>query len=379
MARPPDPPIDDLDRPSPNRRAESSLARLGPTTPRPRGWRAYATRQAVTDAVKTLTWLVPLTVLIWVYAEREQTIHTPYPIGVAVRVTTNVADRFVELAGGAKTQTINLKLSGPQNGVDEVKQALAATGLTIDLGSRRGPGPGQPVSVVDAIQNLTVFKTSGVSVDEAQPAEVYVNVDDVTDREAVVEVDPKQRSAFVATFDPPHVTLHGPRGQLDALEANGKLRVYADPAKLEDAATGKGPLKVDAVPIVLPVVEDQVRVLQPTVSAKLQVRAENETVEIQSVPVLVTASPDTLRQYDVVLTELTLGNVHVTGPPDQIAALRAAGNVRAEVYLEPSDANSRDPKRVRYVNLPDGVAPVPEDADRTVEYKMDRRGQPGGG
>src|SRR5438105_1454493 len=78
-------------------------------------WRRFAsrfTREAVISNLKTLAWVVPLTLLIWIYAEREQVasmkdVAVPFDL---VSIDPNVS---VSLS---RTQDKNLllELQGPQ-------------------------------------------------------------------------------------------------------------------------------------------------------------------------------------------------------------------------------------------------------------------------
>src|SRR5690348_3747795 len=78
-----------------------------PTTPQPRKrrteelsawarWLArYFSRDSLIAGLRTSTWLVPMTILIWLYAEREQ-IYTANDCTIPIEVRST-KDRYVEL------------------------------------------------------------------------------------------------------------------------------------------------------------------------------------------------------------------------------------------------------------------------------------------
>jgi hypothetical protein len=371
-------------RPMPNRRSEEAVFR---PVKRPRGLRAMLTREFFWGATKTLSWLVPLTVATWIYAEREQNVFPKgyNAIGIAVQVRASTDDWYVELADTrpGQTATVDLKLSGPQEGVQAVSQDLATHGgLKIDLGSRPTPGPNQPLNVVALIRDMPLFRRAGVSVDEA--SELRVNVEAVEElRGVVVKVDPNVRTvAEQSTFNPPEVAVRGPRSQLAALEQfeqppDGRPFVYADLSRLSDRLR-PGDVPLEGVPLALPLGGEQVRqvrILPPTVAAKLRVRAADESAVIDPVPLVIVATQATLKQYDVTVNngDPSLRSVHVSGPPAAIADLIAKRfPVKAEVDVDPGDAPHQEPKHVRFF-LPPGVTASPEDAAQTVPIEMKPR------
>ena len=359
-------------RPAPNRRSESATAAaVGPG------------RDRLAGAGRTLLWLVPMTVMIWVYAEREQT-QKFTASSVSVHLSTSVADRFVEAAGPSQTPTVTLKLSGPQGGVQAVAQDLAKHGLPIDLGARWVPGRDRQVIVTDAIGNLPLFRSAGVTVEESSPPDLRVNVDVVEDRPAEVEVDQRVRNLDgPGTFEPATVTVHGPSRQLDELAAfekrtDGKLRVTADLSKFAEQLRLPGDRTLDMVPLTLPTAEPQVTVKPSTVTARLQIRAADESFTIDAVPIYIRAAPATLQQYDVTLDMTTITPVHVTGPPAAIADIRnKVVRVAADLDVAPGDEDR--PRPVDYSgHLPPGVTVSPEDLAKRFTFKLTRR-EPAGG
>src|SRR3954470_9055832 len=86
-----------------------------------RRWvRTHTTAEALSDGLKTATWVVPLTILIWVYSEQEQrSEEKSQPVLINVRTTES--DRVVTVIGrGADVPTITM--TGPKSALESVKQ-----------------------------------------------------------------------------------------------------------------------------------------------------------------------------------------------------------------------------------------------------------------
>src|SRR3954465_8937039 len=80
------------------------------------------TREQVVSNLKTLAWVIPLTLLIWIYAEREQ-VGTQKDISVPFELAPR-PNRAVSLVDTRPPQDKNLilELQGPQARLQEVKQ-----------------------------------------------------------------------------------------------------------------------------------------------------------------------------------------------------------------------------------------------------------------
>jgi hypothetical protein len=122
--------------------------------------------------LRILGWVVPLTILIWIWAEREQVLSPSSPNLINVPVVLTSDHQFVELSAG-QPQSINLKISGPQEAIDRVRQAIfeqnVPHGVTLPIGDSP-VNERVPIHVVDLLQNQPLFKQNGVTVEESQPA-----------------------------------------------------------------------------------------------------------------------------------------------------------------------------------------------------------------
>src|SRR5947208_9024563 len=98
-----------------------------------RWWRTRLTREHLIEGAKNLAWVGPLTLLIWVWAEREQT----QEIGlndVPVQVTSSDPSRYIEFAQPVQNK-VTLRLKGPQATLDRVRERLTSgipRGIEID-------------------------------------------------------------------------------------------------------------------------------------------------------------------------------------------------------------------------------------------------------
>ncbi len=376
MARSPD---DDDFSSSPNRRSESTLEYPPVRPSAKRGLRALFSVERVVSSLKTAAWLVPLTLLIWVYAEQQQEYRQTIN-GVSVALQSTVSNRSTEFADGVQQVTVNLTLRGARDAVEKVgKQLLGPPGLALDVGSR-GTGT-LDVDVVSAAQNLPLFRQAGVTVTEAQPPSIRVNVDNVLERDATVMVSPhaNQFSGSV-TFDPPKVRLRGPKSQMDAVatQLNGSLVVYADLSKVDLQLPGDHP--PEAVPLLVP---SGVTAQPAQASAKVRVTTAYSNATIDRVPILVTAPPNVWHDYYVQLGESddpSTPPVHVTGPADKVALVTSQNGqpprvqVWAELTVRLEDAGQDRQGTLVITNLPEGVKPAPEDAARKQSFKLIPRG-----
>src|SRR3954451_12541313 len=136
--------------------------------------------------LKNLIWVVPLTLLIWIYAEREQTVTlSTEPVSIDVR--TNDHNRIVTLRL-PRDKNIIVELSGPRAQLDRVRELLrpkpdgeAAVQIYVDPQIYLGA---QQLFTVSQINNLPIFKNNGITVKSAQPP--YLSVDiDVFERRSV--------------------------------------------------------------------------------------------------------------------------------------------------------------------------------------------------
>jgi hypothetical protein len=332
------------------------------------------TRQNIAEAAKNLAWVGPLTILIWVWAEREQTQEIVLN-DVPVQVMSSDPSKFVK--GDAR---VSLRLKGPQATLDRVRERLMAgipRGLEVDVSNTLGRGSAQPVNVVDRIQNQPLFRDTGVTVTESQPAVIPVDVDDMAKRDLDVQLPFGVTNLTPATtFDPLKVTVAGPATALKRMEDQGELKVYADLSPGAEALRTPGKHDLPAVPVRLPpgTRDDRLTITPSTVHAVLDVRPADVDYTIPALPITVEATAAFWHKYDVIFPGgESIANINVSGPQQQIEQL-SKGTYAAKAVLDVSrdDFGHEQPKPLEY-HLGEGVHVKPEDANRTVEFKIVQR------
>src|SRR2546423_206869 len=102
-----------------------------------RWFRETFNREQLVSSLKSLVWVAPLTLLIWVYAEREQQKDQPAQFQVEVRSGgAGQVARIVDQSG-AQAATVSAVLHGPKARLGEVIDNLGAGGpvqISIDGG-----------------------------------------------------------------------------------------------------------------------------------------------------------------------------------------------------------------------------------------------------
>src|SRR5213595_2266122 len=121
------------------------------------------TRDNIIGHLKTLAWVVPLTLLIWIYAEREQVARTK---NVSVPIDPVVdPSRIVTLIRPAD-RNVMLELEGPQANLQEVVQKLQAGefphGLQLDIPMTFGADREHQIPALSLIQNQRIFRDKGI-------------------------------------------------------------------------------------------------------------------------------------------------------------------------------------------------------------------------
>ena len=130
------------------------------------------------------------------------------------------------------------------------------------------------------------------------------------------------------------------------------------------------------MPLILPTTDSDVTFTPASVTATFKVKQTQEAYLYPSMPVWVLAPPVLADEgYKVQITSNpNLANVTLVGPPDVIAQLRNGTltprpQAHIEVSLTDLPAGTTKTRQVEY-GLPDGVHVAPEDAARTVDFKL---------
>lgn len=307
-------------------------------------------RDSLMSSLRALVWVVPLTLLIWIYAEREQRADGTARFQIVVKSVdpTQVA-QFVAI----DDQDVRANLKGP-------KARLAAALEKLDPRSNTGPvqividgnrEPGQyEIDILAQIQKDYRLDGSGITVVDCHPRHVRVDVDALQEVELAVKADPQARFLAPPTFEPPRVKVTAPASALKAVkgEPYAKANVPSLPPGLH---------KLRAVPLTVEGLDDPRATIHPaTVSATVEVGQADVPGSIASLPVFPIIAGD-MKNYTLKYNEF-LSSVPVYGPPDKIRQLEAdALTPRPEVRFKVTDSDivaRRGTRDLEYV-LPEGI------------------------
>jgi len=336
--------------------------------------RGTFSRDSLLSSLRSLAWVVPLTVLVWVYAEREQ-VATQTNFGFTVDVRSTDPTRLVTLkspAGGL----MHADLKGPQGGIDEVRKWLDSGSVNLDVDHNFEPGD-HPISA-DVLNNQPRLKQAGVSISNCMPTELLVHIDALVERDGVkisASPDDLKRLGAPPVFTPDRVRISAPRTVVDRARANGQeLTVYADFHQFKEMAE-EGKHTLSSVPLVLSVGMDNanVKIVPPTVSAQIEVRRSDTEYTLGVVGVF--ASYPQNEKADKYKAEYpsTINNITVVGPPEEIERLKQQGltqGYQASFFITGQDLSTPTAAHEAKVkiDLPAGVRP--KDGDPTIKFQL---------
>lgn len=335
-------------------------------------WRLRFTRQKFIHVLKSLVWVVPLTVLIWIYAEREQ-ILTPTK-NVLIQFYSSDKSKIVLPGSNTGSPQVVLKLSGRADSLEQFNEQLGS-GIQLDVADI-GIGTNIPVNILSRhLENLPLFKALGISVTESTPEYLPVTVDNLDQISVPVQPPPDVTNVSSATFDPGEVQVSGPQSLLN-LRKN-TLKAQAD---IRDAAKNlTGSQVLTDVPLHLSDPDPHFTFSPTKVKATLDIRPAAVKGTLASVLVLVQAPPALLEEY-YVKVEPTHANVVVTGPAETISRLtdQLATPQRAILNITNEDKSPGEHARaLDYHLLPADVKVAPESAAEPVTFTLVPRGSNG--
>ena len=340
-------------------------------------WRGFFTRESIFSALRTMAWVVPLTLLIWIYAEREQ-LWTEDGVPFPVDVKSSDPNRVVRLIKPAE-KTIIADLTGPRARLDRLREQIRPQGdripIQIEISSNLTPGDDHQISTATVLANHPLFRDKGIQVDDCQPPQLTVRVDELDERPVPVVVPESFRDRLEGSpvFTPATVKVRGPKSLLDQLEQRGDLRVIAnlDPNLPNQAALATpGPHEIDDVAVTSPIRDDQVTLATSRVSVALTVRQQDVEYVYPSMPVWI-LRPENF-EYGVEFDEF-IANVVLIGPPDKINAIKQptfAPKPKAyfQVSTEDLPVGVRRSRRLEYDLVLDGVRV--KDPNRMIEFEL---------
>lgn len=335
----------------------------------------------------TLGLVVPLTVLIWIWAEREQSQDAELQFVVDVRARN--PGKVVSLAGDdAATRPrpvpIVVKISGPKVGVDAIREQIASdrakAQITLEVPDDIEENGARDVAVQPLLDQQALFRDSGITVKSAEPDTVKVRSDTI----GTLELTPSLPADLAARVEavvtsPAKVRVRGASQVIERLKGTDKLRAELDLAAhpaLKDAQPGdrKGPL--DNVPI-RPIDVAGVTLETKTVSGVTLTFSQTREGLLEAVVVNV-SQPAGLRAR-ATFDPPSLVNVKIAGPPDllkKVAEAKDDDRPYAEVRIGRADQRPDQAhtftRPAFFRNLPEGVRVLdPPPIRVTVEAATD--------
>ena len=323
-------------------------------------------REQLLSSLRALAWVAPLTLLIWIYAEREQQVPGTARFQIAVRSAdpTQVAG-FVN----PSDQNVMANLKGPKARLDKALEQLdprSGGGPVVILIDGNRPPNQYEIDILAQIQKDHRLEQNGITVEDCQPRNVRVDIDALQEVELVVKADPQARYLAPPAFDPPSVKLTAPAAAIRA--AKGELYAKANLPPLSP-----GPHTIKAVPVTVEGLDPKVQPKPSTVSATVEVGQADVPFDIASVPVFPTIAVDqqTLQSYTLRHDQF-LSNVRVYGPPEKIRQLETFTlSPRPEAHFKVVDndlGKQRVTRELRF-ELPEGIR-LADDAPKTITFDL---------
>ena len=335
-----------------------------------RGWAdEHLSREQVGAGLRTLLWVAPLTVLIWIYAERQQ-LQTAEGVTLPIAVISGDHTKVVRVIRPADGNVV-VKLRGPKAAMDEaIRRFNPLTGnRPAEILLDRTTSTGEQTIRALRIKDDKRLAEAGIIVDEVAPEEIRIYVDQIVTKKFPVQVaDPQRFGSNQPVFTPPEVTVSGPERVM--MNPANNLRLEADVAAKLNAlpASDRGEVELKDVKLSLVGTDEKnITLSQPTVTAKV-VPVARKTVDLPLVRLWVNAPALTTNGNTIEMPD-TLSNVKVSGPADVIDKLLASDPPALPVSLPPSviSAGSGDAP-IEYRLLPEGV--VWEHTQKTVSVKL---------
>jgi hypothetical protein len=323
------------------------------------------------SGLKSLVWVAPLSVIIWVYAEQNDVSdETEHVVVSVVSADPSRVVRLVEPADGRVTFTIR----GSNPNRQRLKEVFdSEPSLQIQLPQSTLATPGDAEVSPAIINDMQLFRDNGITVSEIAPQILKVNVEAVLGVDVDVQAAP-DGTTLAASFTPRKVHVMAPDSVIEAARKANKLVAYAHVADTTETLT-PGPHDLKDVPITLAFGDKNLLPTPATVAAHVDVR-KDVTWPLPSIPVYLLSPPGFDDKYRVVY-ETTLPNVTVIGPEEQIRALQNPNSkLEIKAYLEVSAADlpvdMEHERRLRF-ELPEGIRPSPDDAQRTIKFTLSER------
>lgn len=329
-------------------------------------------REKLREFITTMGLVVPLTALIWIWAEREQTLERDVQVTVDVRSRNpNAVVSLARADDKIGPVSVSVKLSGPKVGIDALLAALSSDAtrgrVMLEVPDDVGADGTRDVAILPLLDQQNLFRDFGITVRSAEPDTVKVRADAVVtqDLRPTLPADIATRVESIET-EPASIRVRGSALVIERLKREGKLRAELDVSaypNLRESEPGK--------PVVLPnltvrPIDASGVTLETLVVSKATLKfAQVREGELRSVVVEVGQPAGLNYKYDA--TPKILPGVRIVGPPDllrqlALAELNPPANRESLPYaslrLRRDDLGKTFKRTPLLMNLPPGVRAV---------------------
>ena len=349
------------------------------------------TRDNLIAKLKTFAWVLPLTLLIWIYAEREQVaVYEDEP--VPFELVNSEDGRYVSLAL-RQDENLILKVTGPRARVNNVLNQLRGgrepRGLQLEVPTKLELNREITLETLPLVRNQRIFIDNGITVLSAQPPRLAVQVDEKVERDATIVLPPARKNVD-ATFVPSTVKLRGPLSALQSAEQKlgGQLVVHGEFSGDALKQPGHYDLPDPRLPDVvlrkpLELQDERVEIIPPPqkIGASVDVRQADKQHLVRSMPITIDSTDGLQEKFKVEWVRPAipaLQNVTISGPPELNDAMEKPDfepKPTARLVVTPQDVGDVRTKTVVY-DLPDRVKVADQDRNRTVDFRLVPWAQP---
>lgn len=327
--------------------------------------------QRVYEVIRNLMWVIPLTVLVWLYAEHEA-IQPEQVITASVIVHSERTDRIVTPATSAD-RVLSINIKGTRIRMQQVRDELTKKqGLEIVAPAQLELGQ-VALPAVEAVNANPIFLQRGITVTSCTPSTLILQVDELVPAMEFRPEVPQEITSRLdgpAVFDPPAVTLSGPKRLLVGVEP--PVEVIADITQQMLPKVGG---EILAVPLRLKAASELIKITPPTVTARVKLRSAAVSYMINSVAVFTVGPPALFDKYRVNFPAGSfLSRVTVVGPQDEINKISSGEFIpKALLEVTQQDAIARLPRSPSQYILPEHVTVSDEDKNRTITFELVER------
>lgn len=327
----------------------------------------------ILNVLRNLAWVLPLTMLVWLYAEREQLDRQPR-VAVPITVVSERADRVVNIVN-LENDTIFVDIEGTRARIEQARQELTSKqGIQLVVPGSTLTGAQVPFSALEQIATNRIFAERGIVVTSVTPATLTLNIDEVIEGMELRPQVPREVATRLdaVVFDPPAVKVTGPRSVLMNRNAPPEIIAEISEQMLPKVA---GDHEIGGIVLRLKEPDERVKITPPTIKAHVRVRSSTTTYMLLSVPVFTMGPQALMDKYQVVFPNGSfMTRVTVVGPEDEINRIKSNGFIpKAVLEIKQEDARERLPRAPFMYILPPEVTVNEDDRLRTIAFELVER------